>query len=169
MVSGVFAVHAGAAAALSAWLAPRVGRAGVLVLPAAWLVMEHLRGFDFLGGFKWAALGYAAHLRPAAARARVVAGVYGLSFVMALAGTLLGVGRWPIGARGRVALAHLLGFLALPRRRPISRRRAIHRSASTLVQGNIPQGEKWDPARAQRNLAGPPRALARGDRRASPI
>ena len=49
VVTGVFAVHAGAAAALSAWLSGRVGRAGVLVLPSAWLVMEHLRGFDFLG------------------------------------------------------------------------------------------------------------------------
>ena len=151
VVSGVFAVHAGAAGALSAWLSPRAGRAGVLVLPAAWLVMEHLRGVDFLGGFTWASIGYAAHLDLPMLGLASLMGVYGLSFVMALASTLIGVGRWP-SALAVVAAAHLVGFTALPADQP---RLAGDGSAPlrvTLVQGNIPQGEKWDPARAQRNF-----------------
>ncbi|MEX2207574.1 MAG: apolipoprotein N-acyltransferase [Myxococcota bacterium] len=150
VVTGVFAVHAGAAAALSAWLSERVGRAGVLVLPSAWLVMEHLRGFDFLGGFTWACLGYAAHVDLPLLGLASWVGVYGLSFLMALCGTLLGVGRWP-SALAVVAASHLLGLVALPRDADLVPA-AEPPLRVTLVQGNIPQGEKWDPARAQRNL-----------------
>ncbi len=150
VVTGVFAVHAGAAAALSAWLAPHVGRAAVLVLPAAWLVMEHLRGFDFLGGFTWANLGYAGHLDLPLLGLASWVGVYGLSFVMALAGTLFGVGRWP-SALAVVALSHALGWLALPSEADLAPP-SDPPLRVTLVQGNIPQGEKWDPARTARNL-----------------
>jgi len=150
VVTAVFAVHAGAAAALHVWLAPALGRAGVLVLPAAWLVMEHLRGFDFLGGFTWANLGYAGHLDLPLLGLASWVGVYGLSFLMALAGTLLGVGRWP-AALAVVALSHALGFLALPGEADLAPA-ADPPLRVTLVQGNIPQGEKWDPARAQRNF-----------------
>jgi apolipoprotein N-acyltransferase len=150
VVTAVFAVHAGAAAALSAWLASRVGRAGVLVLPSAWLVMEHLRGFDFLGGFTWALLGYSAHLDLPLLGLASWIGVYGLSFLMALCGTLLGVGRWP-SALAVVAASHLLGLVALPREDQLVPA-ANPPLRVTLVQGNIPQGEKWDPARAMRNL-----------------
>jgi apolipoprotein N-acyltransferase len=150
VVSGVFALHAGAAGALTAWLAPRIGAAGVLVLPAAWIVMEHLRGFDFLGGFEWAALGYAAHRDLPLLGLASLMGVHGLSFVMALAATLLGVGRWP-SALAVFVLAHAIGFVALPSESDLGAPGAKPLRA-TLVQGNIPQGEKWDPARAQRNL-----------------
>ncbi len=150
VVSAVFAVHAGAAAALSAWLAPRSGAAGVLVLPAAWLVMEHLRGFDFLGGFTWAALGYAAHRDLPMLGLASLTGVYGLSFAVALAGTLVGVGRWPAALAVAVA-AHLLGFAALPSASDLEPPRDPPLRVA-LVQGNIPQGEKWDPARARRNF-----------------
>jgi len=150
VVTGVFAVHAGAAAALSAWLAPKLGRAGVLVLPAGWVVMEHLRGFDFLGGFTWASVGYASHLDWPMLGLASLAGVHGLSLVMALAGTLLGVGRWP-SALAVFAVAHLVGFAALPSASDLAAPRDPPLRVA-LVQGNIPQGEKWDPARAQRNL-----------------
>ena len=150
VVSGVFAVHAAAAGALSAWLMPRSGGAGVLVLPAAWLVMEHLRGFDFLGGFTWAALGYAAHLDLPMLGLASLMGVYGLSFVIALAGTFVGLGRWP-SALALATVAHLIGFVALPSASELAAPRDPPLRVA-LVQGNIPQGEKWDPARAQRNL-----------------
>jgi apolipoprotein N-acyltransferase len=150
VVSAVFAAHAGAAGALSAWLAPHASRAGVLVLPAAWLVMEHLRGFDFLGGFQWASLGYAAHLDLPMLGLASLTGVYGLTFVTALAGTLLGVGRWP-SALLVFAAAHAIGFVALPSASDLAAPRDPPLRVA-LVQGNIPQGEKWDPARAQRNL-----------------
>ena len=150
VVSAVFAVHAGAAGALSAWLAPRAGRAGVLVLPAAWLVMEHMRGFDFLGGFQWASLGYAAHLDLPMLGLASLTGVYGLTFVTALAATLFGVGRWP-SALAVIAAAHGIGFVAVPTASDLAAPRDPPLRA-TLVQGNIPQGEKWDPARAQQNL-----------------
>jgi len=150
VVSGVFAAHAGAAGALWVWLAPRAGRAAALVLPAAWLVMEHLRGFDFLGGFTWASLGYATHLDLPMLGLASLGGVHALSFVTALAGTLLGLGRWP-AALAVVAVAHGIGFLALPSASDLAAPRDPPLRVA-MVQGNIPQGEKWDPARAQRNF-----------------
>ncbi|MGH2901494.1 MAG: apolipoprotein N-acyltransferase, partial [Solirubrobacteraceae bacterium] len=151
VVAGVFAVHSGAAAALSAWLGPKLGRASVGVLPAAWVVGEHLRGFDFLGGFTWASLGYSGHGNWPMLGLASLAGVHGLSLVMALTGTLLGVGRWR-SALALVLVAHAVGFAALPREADLVAPRDPPLRVA-LVQGNIPQGEKWDPARAQRNLA----------------
>ncbi len=150
VVSGVFAVHAGAAGALWVWLAPRAGRAAALVLPAAWLVMEHLRGFDFLGGFTWASLGYSAHLDLPMLGLASIGGVHALSLATALAGTLLGLGRWP-AALAVFAVAHGIGFLALPSASDLAAPRDPPLRVA-MVQGNIPQGEKWDPARAQRNF-----------------
>lgn len=151
VVSGVFAAHAGGAGLISAWLAARAGRAGALVLPAAWLVMEHLRGFDFLGGFTWASLGYSAHLDLPMLGLASLTGVHGLSFATALVGTLVGLGRWPT-ALVVFAASHLIGFVALPSAEDLAAPRDPPLRV-TMVQGNIPQGEKWDPDRAQRNLA----------------
>jgi apolipoprotein N-acyltransferase len=151
VVTAVFAAHAGAAAALASWLAPRLGLAGVLVLPAAWIVAEHLRGFDFLGGFPWSYLGYSLHLDGPILALASLAGVYGLGFLAALAGSLLGTGRG-LAALGLVVFAHGAGMmqeralaadLAPPDAKPLR---------VAMVQGNIPQGEKWDPELAKRNV-----------------
>jgi len=150
-VTAIFAAHAGAAAGLASWLAPKVGRARLLVLPAAWVVAEHLRGFDVLGGFPWSYVGYAFHLDAPLRALASWLGVFGLGFVAALAGTLLAERRW-LAAAGLVALAHAAGFaqlralqadLAPPDAKPLR---------VALVQGNIPQGEKWNPELAQRNF-----------------
>ena len=45
------ALHIGAAAALAAALEPRAGKLAFLVLPASWLVLEHLRGVAVFGGW----------------------------------------------------------------------------------------------------------------------
>jgi apolipoprotein N-acyltransferase len=151
VVTAIFALHAAGAAALAAWLAPKLGAAGVFVLPAAWIVAEHLRSFDVLGGFPWSYVGYSMHLDdPMRALASVI-GMYGLGFLLALGGTLFGTKRWAL-AFALIAIAHGLGML---------QQRAIEADLEplpakplrvALVQGNIPQGEKWDPELALRNL-----------------
>jgi apolipoprotein N-acyltransferase len=150
-VTGIFALHAAAAVAFAAWLAPRVGRAGVLVLPAAWIVAEHLRGFLVLGGFPWAHVGYAFHLDPPLRALASWLGVYGLSFLAALFASLLATRRW-VAAAALIALAHAAGFVAGARVGSALSDPDAQPLRVALVQGNIPQGEKWEPDLAQRNF-----------------
>ena len=141
----VLGLHAGLAAALYAALAPWAGRAGVLVLPAAWVVGEHLRGFDLFGGFPWAYLGYAVHSDGPLMELAALGGVYGLSFLLACVASLCARNRFVV-ALALVAVAHALGFGL----------RVAHTGASgvgagmraALVQASIPQHEKWDAALA---------------------
>jgi apolipoprotein N-acyltransferase len=136
-----FGLHTGLSAALVAWLTPTGReRALVAVLPAAWLVGEHLRSFDVFGGFPWAYLGYAVHADPLARELAALGGVWGLSFLLAATGALLALGRWR-SALLLVAAAHALGW-------------GLRVSASEIpaglragvVQAAISQDVKWTPA-----------------------
>ncbi len=137
----VLGLHAGLAAALYAALVPRAGRASVLVLPAAWVVAEHLRGFDLFGGFPWAYLGYAVHADGPMVELAALGGVYGLSFLLTYVACLCARNRFVV-ALAIVAVAHALGY----------GQRVAHTGASgaegairaALVQASIPQHEKWD-------------------------
>jgi len=140
-VSGFCGLHVGAAAGAVRWAAPGAGRLSLFVLPAAWVAAEHLRGVDLFGGFPWAFLGYAAHADPPLAVLASVGGVYGLSFVLALGAVLLARFRL-VEAMALVALTHMAGLgLALAwRETPVAPVRAA------IVQANVLQAEKWDPA-----------------------
>lgn len=141
-------LHIGAAAAIVAWGAPRPGMLRVLLIPSAWVVTEHLRGFDLFSGFPWALLGYSL-IDLAAARALAgLIGVYGLSFLLLLVAGLL----WAPSAirlSGLAAVGVVVGVGGWwpahggpdPPGPPPLR--------VGIVQGNIPQEEKWDPALAQ--------------------
>jgi apolipoprotein N-acyltransferase len=135
------ALHAGAAAALYAALAPRAGVLALLVLPAAWVVSEHLRSFDLFGGFPWAYLGYTVHQDGPIVELAAVVGVWGLSFLLSVFAMLL-AGRRFVAAMALLAVAHVLGFGL----------RLANTSATTeetpgaiaLVQASVPQGDKWN-------------------------
>ena len=128
----------------------------VLVMPAAWVLIEWLRGTIFTG-FPWLAMGYAHSDSPLAGYAPLF-GVYGVSLVAAVSAGLLstfalrylrangnaGAERW--GRFGMVALGALLalwiGGAALrsvawtqPHGEPFS---------VALVQGNIAQDLKFN-------------------------
>ena len=143
-----FALHAALAAAVAAWpgWSPRLR--AVLVLPAAWVVTEHLRSFDLFGGFPWAYLGYAGHADGPLLELAALGGVWGLSFLLACFAGLLASGRW----RTAVVLlcaAHLAGF-ALRFGRPAEPDPAPLRAA--VVQASIPQQIKWDRELARRHF-----------------
>jgi apolipoprotein N-acyltransferase len=112
-------------------------------LPAAWLLIEWLRGW-VLSGFPWLSLGYSQTDTWLAAYAPVV-GVYGLSAILLLqAGALLSLWQGPGRARlAALALGTLIwggGWLlgrevwTQPSGAPVS---------VAVVQGAIPQDEKW--------------------------
>lgn len=125
------------------WL-PRTGALRWLAgLPAAWLMIEWLRGW-FLSGFAWLSLGYSqtdTWLSPIAA----VAGVYALSAVLLLsAGALITL--WLGSRRERIAAVVVL---VLPWAAGVALNRVEWTQDSgspiavAIVQGAIPQEMKW--------------------------
>lgn len=146
--------------AVAAWAAVRYSGPGLfralLVFPLMWTGTEWVRGWLFTG-FPWLVAGYAqAPHGPLAGFAPIV-GVYGVSWLGVLcAGALVWLlrairlpGKWiaPLAA-----LVLLLGAgevlkqvdWTTPTGKPVS---------VALVQGNIPQSLKWQPAQASRTLA----------------
>ena len=135
---------------LLGWLAGRFDRVPdllrfVLVYPALWVVVEWFRGW-FLTGFPWLQLGYSQIDSPLAGYAPVL-GVLGVSWaVMLTSGLLLAL----FSARGRqlwfsvaaLAVIWLGGWMAnqIEWSRPVGERLRV-----ALVQGNIPQAQKWAP------------------------
>ncbi len=141
-----------------------VGRPA-LAFAAAWLLAELARGRWFTG-FPWGAGGYAHVDGPLAVLAPWV-GVYGIGFIAALfAGVLAALwpgrgsagddgaertasasGSWPPAARVRAAAVGVLGVsglaLALLAAVPVGDQVSTGRFSVSLLQGNIPQDEKF--------------------------
>ena len=117
----------------------------LLVLPGAWVLVEWLRGWLFTG-FGWLGLGYAQTDSWLAGFAPLL-GVYGVSLAVVLAAGALRCLAVHGGTRAAGAL--VLGGLAIaaallvridwtePRPAPVS---------VALLQGNVSQDIKWDPA-----------------------
>jgi len=145
------AAFLGAYYAIASWcfwrLAP-MGRArAALLFAALWLLAELARGVLWTG-FPWGAGGYAQVDGPLAALAPWV-GVYGIGFVAALLAALLAQPGWR-AALGVAAVAVLLAGAAVA---PPSSVPSGTLSVA-LLQGNIPQDEKFQPG------SGVPLALA---------
>jgi apolipoprotein N-acyltransferase len=132
------------------------GTAALWLAPAAWVATEFGRGHLFTG-FPWVLLGYSqATVLPVAQLASVF-GVFGLSFLVALVNAAVVLAVVGAGARWRplvvaaVALAATVAFGAARLRANtlVTEGTPI---AVGLIQGNIPQEQKWDPARAEKIL-----------------
>ncbi len=145
-------LHLGLTGVLVAWLAPP-GREARLpwVLPAAWVVGEHLRSFDLFGGFPWAYLGYSQHANGPLLQLAGLGGVWGLSFLMCAVGGLAGAGRWR-AALGVWALAHGAGFGMGALGAASRPAESLATPRAVLVQASIPQDLKWDRDLARRNF-----------------
>lgn len=124
-----------------------------LIWAAAWSASEWLRGTLFTG-FPWLNIGYAHVDGPLAGWAPVV-GVYGVAFVAALCSAALagiavwrGVGRW--AAAGTLAIVIAVG--AIGRLFDWGIHPAGGPLAVRLVQGNVEQSAKFDPALIVQNL-----------------
>ncbi len=143
-LAGFLALYYAAACGIFAALAP-VNRAwGAIVFAALWLLAELVRGSWFTG-FPWGAGGYA-HVDGWARPLAAWVGVYGLGFVAAAVAALLA--GWISGPRPRrvaaLALAGLsVAVAALPARDPAERAAPAAPLGVTLLQGNIPQDEKF--------------------------
>lgn len=130
----------------------------VWILPAVWTAFEWLRNFLPAGGFPWASLGYSQHGFLTLLQILDVTGVYGVIFLVVMGnavvamwiGTLgLGVAREAAKTRfaptgwliGLLAVALVYGHFRLVQ---IGARVAVSPLLKVaLIQGNIPQEEKW--------------------------
>lgn len=147
---GVFAV-------IVAQLVRALGARGLVLAPAVWVATELARRY-VLGGFPWVLLGASQATATPIAQTASLAGVYGLSALVALgsvAAVMAAVGR----GRDRVvvpvcALAIIGGLAAWGQWRV--QEGSLLRNGDpirvALVQGNIRQEEKWSQASAAQIL-----------------
>ncbi|GAC1354061.1 MAG: apolipoprotein N-acyltransferase [Variovorax sp.] len=139
-LAAFLSLYYAAAAALSARIGRRSTRWTGPAFAALWTVAELLRVTVFTG-FPWGAGGYAHVAGPLAGYAPWI-GVHGMTFVAALiAACAASALRQRVRAGVVAALALLLG-LALPLAGEFTT--GAGRTSVTLLQGNIPQGEKFD-------------------------
>jgi apolipoprotein N-acyltransferase len=142
-------------------LRDRLGYPLPLTLPVLWVGLEFLRSFLF-SGFPWATLGYSQQSRLLLIQSADLVGVYGQSFLLVLTNTVLAalfqawsqrdkqlLPRWSLPAL-LVLLAANLGYGAW-RLDPATDMRP-ERLNTILVQGNIDQSIKWNPAFQQQTV-----------------
>jgi apolipoprotein N-acyltransferase len=139
--------------AAAGWLQARIpaGRAlrAALLIPSAWVLLEWLKMW-ILSGFPWLSMGYASVGWPLQGYAPL-SGVFGLSFItVSLAGMLWLFTRtrskyWFAAILVVLAAGQALRFVewSTPHGAPLS---------VALLQGNIDQSLKFDPARYARTL-----------------
>jgi apolipoprotein N-acyltransferase len=145
----IFCAYLALFPALTGWLQAKLRASpalrATLVIPALWTVSEWLRGW-LLTGFPWLTLGTAYASGPLAGYAPIL-GAHGVSFVAAACAGLL----WAIARTRRrwLAVAALAVVLAIG-----AALRGIEWSVpagtpfqASLLQGNVPQDLKFDPAR----------------------
>ncbi len=135
------------AAALWLFARCRLGAplADALLFAACWLLAELARGV-FFTGFPWIASGYAHAVGPLAAWAPWI-GVYGLCALAAFLAAALAASLRPIGVRGRLRIAGLAAVVvAAPHVLPAGFTRASGELEVSLLQPNIAQNLKFDPA-----------------------
>lgn len=135
----------------------------LLLAPTIWVALEYVRSF-FLTGFPWGLIGYSQVNRLTIIQIADLFGVYGVSFVVVLVNAafyvlLLAVAgkHWsghPVDRRGflkalMLPLVVLSLVLFYGKTRIDAMQDAMAAALSprvTLVQGNIDQARKWDPA-----------------------
>lgn len=145
------ALYCGLFATLVAAAVRRFGIRGVWLAPVFWVACEWLRSW-VLGGFPWAMLGTTQAMVTPVVQLASVTGVYGLSALVALVSTAAaiftlkdGTKQWP----GAVAVGFLLVIVAslgMLRVTGGSLTRSGRVLRVGLVQGNVEQDAKWNPA-----------------------
>ncbi|MDH7498924.1 MAG: apolipoprotein N-acyltransferase [candidate division NC10 bacterium] len=123
---------------------------GLLLLPSLWVCLEFLRNY-LLSGFPWNLLGYSQYRTPHVFQLASLTGVYGLSFLILLVNCALAFLLLPSSRKtfaksallcAGLALLLTLSYGAWHLKQPV----VGERLRVAVVQGNIDQSLKWDPA-----------------------
>ena len=162
LLAGYLSIYRG----LWAWGVVWAENRGVNLLwfaPALWVVMESVQGYP-ISSIPWELLGHGLYLQHSLLQAADLIGTYGLSFLLVLVNAgLVAIFSPPI-VKGRQpsplgTLAFLVILLAAwfgyGHYRQGKMAEAMARSPKikvAVIQGNIQQGEKWDPKIVQATL-----------------
>ncbi len=150
----VLASFPAAACYLAARFSPPASSLRLLgLLPAFWIILEWPRSW-LIGGFPWLYLGYSQLDQPLAGYAPVV-GIFGLDWLFAISAALILQTVYLLSWKSRavaflmVALVWVSGALLarVAWTQPVGEPFRV-----TLLQGNIPQDEKWEPENQLRIL-----------------
>jgi apolipoprotein N-acyltransferase len=153
LMASVLACYHGAFLAGIAWLQAS-GVVGVWAAPVLWVALEWLRSWFFIG-FPWAALGYSQYRHHDLVQMAEVTGVYGISALLVFFNAVVAavVGERATGLRrlvpALVALTLLVPSVQLAgrwRAAALVRRPPAGGLPVAVIQGNIEQDHKWDPA-----------------------
>jgi apolipoprotein N-acyltransferase len=157
LLVGFLALFPAAFAAAASVLVARLGYRGLLLAPAVWVTTELGRRYVY-SGFPWVLLGYSQTEVLAVAQLASVVGVYGLSGLVATVSAALAcalLGRSRRDALVAVASVLLVAGVAAWGARRVARGELARGGDVVrvgLVQGNIAQEDKWNPALAGRIL-----------------
>jgi apolipoprotein N-acyltransferase len=124
--------------------------------PFIWVSIEYVRSF-FFTGFPWESLGYSQYLCLPLIQVSDITGVYGISFLIVLVNALLFnlSYNWFLNREKRfykeIAFTFLLLFITLFYGQwrfadVYKKSQAFKTIKVSLIQGNIDQSKKWDPA-----------------------
>ena len=131
----------------------RFGPEGIWAAPFVWTAAEYLRSW-IGGGFPWVLLGYSQATVVPVAQAASVGGVFLLTFIVASVST---AAAWAVVSRRRdrwlvsgAVFASVIGIAVIGATRVRDGRLANEGATLRvgLVQGNIAQEDKWNPALA---------------------
>lgn len=151
------------AATWAAWrLEEKLGYPRVVTLPVLWVALEFIRSFLFTG-FPWATLGYSQHSLLPMIQSADLFGVYGLSFLLVLvnaafAQAWIGFRKGDVGGLAVRSLAVAAALVGLNLAYGYARLDAglAQRDETVtvgLIQGNIDQSLKWNPAFQEATVA----------------
>ena len=155
LLSAYLALYPAVASLVTSRVISRVGEAGLFIAPMAWIATEYLRGY-FLTGFPWVPLGNSQVTVLPVAQLASVLGVYGLSALVAYISATLAYALVTSGARRVVAVATAVVVLVAVGGWGVWRVAdgSLTREGTPirigLIQGNIAQQDKWNPAHARR-------------------
>jgi len=155
LLSAYLALYPATAGLVTSWLVARAGSAGLFIAPMAWVATEYLRGY-FFTGFPWVPLGNSQVTVLPVAQLASVLGVYGLSALVVYINATLVFALLTTGRRRAAAVA--AAFVVLVAVGGWGAWRiadgSLTRSGTPirigLIQGNIAQEDKWNPAHARR-------------------
>ena len=155
LLSLYLALYPALMALVTSHLIARAGVAAVFMAPAAWVATEYLRGYLF-GGFPWVPLGNSQVTVLPVAQLASLLGVYGVSALVAfvnasMAFALLTAGR--ARTKALVAAALVLTIVAAWGTWRVAEGSLTRQGTPIrvgLVQGNIPQEDKWRDSEAYR-------------------
>lgn len=142
-----------------------------LLVPCVWTISEHARSFGDLA-FPWVTLGYSLAEWPGAVQHADVVGAYGISWWLAFVNAAVATLVLRRGDRGAVRTwgTALVMVLAIPAAYNLVRWRQIERRiaaaptiAVSVIQPNVPQGMKWNPASARATLEKVNRLIAEAE------